>query len=192
MKYIYLHLLVLRAPALVWNYPKERFTFDRMKRKSGSVCFCRKGWRSWAVPSKWQLNPSDCLFFRGNFSLSHAVQLLLVKACLISRSMIVYMCLCVRKCHCLNLHGDDVPFSPAPAGIRGRRGGGEEAGGQSLKRGGKTSGVFGALKRIRLPKNIQLNLPFRISCGVASKVNIVTMATHADTNKVLRLCQLKN
>lgn len=133
MEYIYLHLLVLRAPALVWNYPKERFTFDRMKRKSGSVRFCRKGWRSWAVPSEWQLNPSDCLFFRGNFSLSHTIQRLLVKACLISRSMIVYMCLCVRKCHCLNLHGDDVPFSPAPAGIRGRRGGGEEAGGQSLK-----------------------------------------------------------
>lgn len=54
----------------------------------------------------------------------------------------VYVFVCVRKCHCLNLHGDDVPFSPAPAGIRGRRGGGEEAGGQSLKQRRKNIRCF--------------------------------------------------
>lgn len=41
MEYIYLHLLV--SWALVWNYPKERFTFDRMKEKERSVHFHTEG-----------------------------------------------------------------------------------------------------------------------------------------------------
>lgn len=96
----------------------------------------------------------------------------------------VSVCVCVRECrherHRLNLHGNDVPVSQAPARTRGRVG---SRGSVTQAKRGKTSGV-GALKRIRLPKNIQLNLPFSIAEGAVHCEIIATMATKADSEKI--------
>lgn len=85
-------------------------------------------------------------------------------------------CVCSRVCVChrLNLHGDDVPFSQAPAGIRGGGGGGTgftqwvKRGGKNMKTAAVASPGVGGLKRIRLPKIIQLHLPFGITQGAAA------------------------
>lgn len=109
-----------------------------------------------------------------------------MKASLISKSVTVCvsLCLCMHKCHRLNLHGDDVSFSQAPAVIRGgggAGGGGGSGGGfshsvkqrkKSIKMATVPSPGVGVLKRIRLPKIIQLHLPFGITRGAASKLTL--------------------
>lgn len=162
---IYLYLLVSQGPALVWNYPKERFIFDRMKRKARPIHFCWEGWKSWGI-SEWQLNLSTCLFFReATFPGATLCSSWFTQESLSHFHVCVCVCsnVCVRECrherHRRNLHGNEVPVSQAPARIRGRVGGRGSAT-QAKRR--KTSGV-GALKRIRLLKNIQLNLPFPLA-----------------------------
>lgn len=107
---------------------------------------------------------------------------------------------CMYKCHRLNLHGDDVPFSQAPARIRGGGGRREFAGGgdsvsqssrgkKSIKMAALRSPGVGVLKRIRLPKILQLHLPFGITRGAASLGETgVTMATYADGDELVHLC----
>lgn len=151
---IYLCLLVSQGPALVWNYPKERFTFDRMKRKARSIHFCwgMKELRSFRVTAQ---SKHLSFLLRGNFSWDKLCSSLLTQESLshfhVCDCVWFYVCVCACRCehHHLNLHGNDVPVSQTPARIReGRR-----QGVNCLSKNWKKIRCW-CTKRIKLTKNI--------------------------------------
>lgn len=96
----FFHLLVSQVPALFWNYPKERFTSDRMKGKARSVHFCwgMKALRSFRVTA--QSNHLSFLW-RANFSWSHTVQQLAhsrkpITFPRLHHCVIVFLCMCMQ------------------------------------------------------------------------------------------------
>lgn len=99
------------------------------------------------VPFKWQLNPCGCLLF--GETTFHRVRLQPLthesrshfRVC---DSVYVCVCVCWCVCHRLNLSGDDVPFSQAPAGIRvgGEREVEEEEGIHSVSQAEKKNGAL--------------------------------------------------
>ena len=119
-------------------------------------------------------------------------------------SVCACVCLCVCKCHRLNLHGDDVPFSQAPAGIRGGGGGGEGGGGgvsqpgSQSRRGKEHQNGRRALARCLCTEKNQASedhsAPFtfwdHLGCSNLGDT-WVTTATHADIEELVRLRQFQ-
>lgn len=184
---IYLYLLVSQGPALVWNYPKERFIFDRMKRKARPIHFCWEGWKSWGV-SEWRLNLSTCLFFReATFHGATLCSSWFTQESLSHFHVCVCVCsnVCVRECrherHRRNLHGNDVPVSQAPARIRGRVGG-RGSTTQAKKR--KNIRCW-CTEKNQTPEEHSALFAFstRLRCSFQSEI-IVTRATNVDSEKI--------
>ena len=104
MEYIYLHLLVSRARALVWNYPKERFTFDRMKEKERSVRFPHRGMKEQSrVPSSDSSIHAAVFLLERQLFIESDCSRSLMKASLISESMTLCACVCVFVCVCASV-----------------------------------------------------------------------------------------
>lgn len=145
------------------------------------------------VPFKWQLNPRGCLPFRE--TTFHRVRLCsrsLMKASLISESMT--LCVCVR------VSSPQSPWQWCPIqpgtcrdkrwGRREEGGGGvqsvSQAGGKQHQNGRRALARCWCIEKNRLPKIIQLHLPFGITQGAATQVRPGLPWRHMPT--VTRLC----
>lgn len=111
----------LASPSFSWDLPNGKVYIWQNEKEREIRPFPQRGMKELSrVPFKWQLNPRVCLSFReATFHRARLCSRSLMKASLISKSVTVCVSVCVCVFHRLNLHGDDVSFSQAPAVIRG-------------------------------------------------------------------------